>query len=52
MSKVHKQGEIPVQVWVTWVTNSDAIKILKEDKESINHEEEMGNSLNEDKPGD
>ena len=33
------------QFWVTWALIWTAIKILKEDKEDINHEEEMDNSL-------
>lgn len=46
--KAYKQrGKIPVQFGVTWALIQSAIKILKEDKETITHDEEMANFLNE-----
>lgn len=45
--KAYKQGVGSIQFWVTWALIHSIIKILKEDKDDINHDETMDNSSNE-----
>lgn len=47
--KGHRKGrKDPHSIWFTWaLLIQTVIKMLKEDKEDVNHEEEMDSSTNE-----